>query len=116
MYDILYDNGLNVKASDQCRSSAVEARPSETTGGWAGAHSGPHTSERRRGCREIRRISARRQLAAIRVDAGVLDHFRKESRRRRAGYPTLINEVLARRHPVRSADINGGGLLASATV
>ena len=37
-----------------------------------------------------------RQLIAIRVDAGVLDRFRKEARRRRVGYQTLIHEVLAR--------------------
>jgi uncharacterized protein (DUF4415 family) len=37
-----------------------------------------------------------RQLIAIRVDAGVLDQFRKEARRRRVGYQTLINDVLAR--------------------
>ena len=36
-----------------------------------------------------------RQLIAIRVDPGVLDQFRKEARRRRVGYQTLINEVLA---------------------
>ena len=36
-----------------------------------------------------------RQLIAIRVDPGVLDQFRKEARRRRMGYQTLINEVLA---------------------
>lgn len=36
-----------------------------------------------------------RQLIAIRLDAGVLDQFRKEARRRRVGYQTLINEVLA---------------------
>ena len=36
-----------------------------------------------------------RQLIAIRVDAGVLEQFRKEARRRRVGYQTLINEVLA---------------------
>jgi uncharacterized protein (DUF4415 family) len=43
-----------------------------------------------------------RQLIAIRVDPGVLDQFRKEARRRRVGYQTLINEVLARhaRKPV----------------
>ena len=35
------------------------------------------------------------QLIAIRVDPGVLDEFRKEARRRRVGYQTLINEVLA---------------------
>jgi uncharacterized protein (DUF4415 family) len=37
-----------------------------------------------------------RRLIAIRVDAGVLDEFRKEARRRRVGYQTLINDVLAR--------------------
>jgi uncharacterized protein (DUF4415 family) len=37
-----------------------------------------------------------RQLIAIRVDPDVLDRFRKEARRRRIGYQTLINEVLAR--------------------
>src|SRR4051812_26864965 len=37
-----------------------------------------------------------RQLIAIRVDPNVLDGFRKEARRRRVGYQTLINEVLAR--------------------
>ncbi len=36
-----------------------------------------------------------RQLIAIRVDPGVLDRFRKEARRRRVGYQTLINDVLA---------------------
>jgi uncharacterized protein (DUF4415 family) len=36
-----------------------------------------------------------RQLIAIRVDPRVLDQFRKEARRRRVGYQTLINEVLA---------------------
>ena len=39
---------------------------------------------------------APRQLIAIRVDAGVLQQFRKEARRRRVGYQTLINEVLAK--------------------
>jgi uncharacterized protein (DUF4415 family) len=37
-----------------------------------------------------------RQLIAIRVDPDVLDQFRREARRRRVGYQTLINEVLAR--------------------
>jgi uncharacterized protein (DUF4415 family) len=36
-----------------------------------------------------------RQLIAIRVDPAVLDEFRKGARRRRVGYQTLINEVLA---------------------
>ena len=35
-------------------------------------------------------------VIAIRVDAGVLQQFRKEARRRRVGYQTLINEVLAK--------------------
>jgi uncharacterized protein (DUF4415 family) len=34
-------------------------------------------------------------LIAIRVDPSVLEAFRKEARRRRVGYQTLINEVLA---------------------
>ena len=36
-----------------------------------------------------------RQLIAIRVDPDVLDQFRKEARRRRVGYQTLMNEALA---------------------
>ena len=36
-----------------------------------------------------------RQLIAIRLDADVLAEFRGEARRRRVGYQTLINEVLA---------------------
>ena len=36
-----------------------------------------------------------RRLIAIRVDPRVLESFRKEARRRRIGYQTLINEVLA---------------------
>ncbi|GMV22201.1 MAG: hypothetical protein AMXMBFR57_21500 [Acidimicrobiia bacterium] len=36
-----------------------------------------------------------RQLIAIRVDADVLDTFRKEARKRKMGYQTLINEILA---------------------
>ena len=40
-----------------------------------------------------------RQLIAIRVDPAVLDQFRKEARRRRVGYQTLINEVLAQHVP-----------------
>lgn len=36
-----------------------------------------------------------RQLIAIRVDPDVLETFRKEARRRRVGYQTLINEALA---------------------
>jgi uncharacterized protein (DUF4415 family) len=37
-----------------------------------------------------------RQLVAIRLDAEVLERFRKEAKRRGVGYQTLINEVLAR--------------------
>lgn len=36
-----------------------------------------------------------RKLIAIRLDADVLDLFRKEARRQRVGYQTLINQVLA---------------------
>ncbi len=36
-----------------------------------------------------------RQLIAIRVDPDVLATFRKEARRRRVGYQTLMNEALA---------------------
>ena len=36
-----------------------------------------------------------RRLIAIRLDPRVLESFRKEARRRRVGYQTLINEVLA---------------------
>lgn len=39
---------------------------------------------------------APRQLIAIRIDAGVLDQFRKAARRKGVGYQTLINEVLAK--------------------
>ena len=37
-----------------------------------------------------------RQLIAIRLDTGVLDRFRKEAKRRRVGYQTLINAMLAK--------------------
>ena len=39
---------------------------------------------------------APRQLIAIRVDAGVLEQFRKAARRKCVGYQTLINGVLAK--------------------
>jgi uncharacterized protein (DUF4415 family) len=38
---------------------------------------------------------AARRLIAIRVDPVVLDRFRKEAKRRKVGYQTLINQVLA---------------------
>jgi uncharacterized protein (DUF4415 family) len=40
--------------------------------------------------------SSHAAIRSFRVDPGVLDQFRKEARRRRAGFQTLINEVLAR--------------------
>lgn len=36
-----------------------------------------------------------RRLIAIRVDPDVLNRFRTEARRRKVGYQTLINRVLA---------------------
>ena len=36
-----------------------------------------------------------RRLIAIRLDPDVLNRFRKEARRRKVGYQTLINQVLA---------------------
>jgi len=38
---------------------------------------------------------AARRMIAIRVDADVLDGFRKEAKRRNVGYQTLMNQVLA---------------------
>jgi uncharacterized protein (DUF4415 family) len=38
---------------------------------------------------------AARRLIAIRLDPDVLARFREEARRRKIGYQTLINEVLA---------------------
>jgi len=43
-----------------------------------------------------------RQLIAIRVDAAVLEQFRKEARRRGIGYQTLMHEVLAK-HAAKGA-------------
>jgi uncharacterized protein (DUF4415 family) len=37
-----------------------------------------------------------RRLIAIRVDARVLEAFRKEARHRQVGYQTLIHEVLVK--------------------
>lgn len=37
-----------------------------------------------------------RQLIAIRLDPQVLEELRSEAKRRRVGYQTLINDVLAR--------------------
>jgi uncharacterized protein (DUF4415 family) len=39
--------------------------------------------------------AAARRLIAIRLDPDVLNRFRKEARRRKVGYQTLINQVLA---------------------
>lgn len=38
---------------------------------------------------------AARRLIAIRVDPDVLNRVRKEAKRRKVGYQTLINKVLA---------------------
>jgi uncharacterized protein (DUF4415 family) len=40
--------------------------------------------------------AAPRHLIAIRIDPQVLDALRREARRRRLGYQSLINEMLAR--------------------
>jgi uncharacterized protein (DUF4415 family) len=56
------------------------------------------SDEQLRGMRRVGRPAlggAARQLIAIRVDPDVLERFRKEARRRKVGYQTLINEVLA---------------------
>lgn len=37
---------------------------------------------------------AARRLIAIRVDPDVLERFRKEAKRRKVGYQTLMNQVL----------------------
>ena len=39
---------------------------------------------------------AARRLIAIRVDPDVLERFRKEAKRRKVGYQSLINQVLAK--------------------
>jgi uncharacterized protein (DUF4415 family) len=47
----------------------------------------------------MRRLSRpagkRQQLVVVEIDAPVLEGLRREARRRRIGYQTLINEVLA---------------------
>jgi uncharacterized protein (DUF4415 family) len=55
--------------------------------------------EQRRAMRRVGRppLGARsRQLIAIRVDPDVLEEFRKEARRRRVGYQTLMHAALAK--------------------
>ena len=48
--------------------------------------------------------SERRRLIAIRIDPEVLDAVRREAKRRRLGYQSLINELLAKHvERVRSA-------------
>ncbi len=50
--------------------------------------------------RAVRRVGrpplgdAARKLIAIRVDPDVLERFRKEAKRRKVGYQTLMNQVL----------------------
>jgi uncharacterized protein (DUF4415 family) len=59
----------------------------------------PETSDEQ--LRAMRRVGrpplgeAARRLIAIRVDPDVLDRFRKEAKRRKVGYQTLINQALA---------------------
>src|SRR5512145_68013 len=56
------------------------------------------SDEQLRAMRRVGRPSlgeAARRLIAIRVDPDVLDRFRKEAKRRKVGYQTLINQVLA---------------------
>jgi len=56
------------------------------------------TPEQLKGMRRVGRPSIgdrTRQLIAIRVDADVLDAFRKEARKNNVGYQTLINDILA---------------------
>lgn len=50
-----------------------------------------------------------RQLIAIRVDPDVLDHFRKEARRRRVGVQALITQVLAQHFHTDVVDDAGDG-------
>ena len=63
-------------------------------------HVGPFVMQLRGWSTEVTlftdKLAGPRQLIAIRVDPAVLDGFRREARRRRVGYQTLINEVLAR--------------------
>ena len=57
------------------------------------------SSEQLRGMRRVGRPPlgrAARRLIAIRVDPEILERFQREAKRRKVGYQTLINEVLAR--------------------
>lgn len=56
------------------------------------------SGEQRRAMRRVGRPplgDAARRLIAIRLDPDILNRFRKEARRRKLGYQTLINQVLA---------------------
>lgn len=56
------------------------------------------SDEQLRGMRRVGRPplgDAARRLIAIRLDPDVLNRFRKEAKRRKVGYQTLINQVLA---------------------
>jgi uncharacterized protein (DUF4415 family) len=56
------------------------------------------SSEQLRGMHRVGRPplgDATRRLIAIRLDPEVLNRFRKEAKRRKVGYQTLINRVLA---------------------
>jgi uncharacterized protein (DUF4415 family) len=83
-------------------SSARAARPganARTTRGTEFSDIPEASEPELRGMRRVGRPplgDTARQLIAIRVDAGVLEQFRKEARGRRIGYQTLINEVVTR--------------------
>ena len=88
-------------------------RPASSARGKRAARKEPRTRANRRidfsdipeasdaQLRAMRRVGrpplgdAARRLIAIRVDPEVLDRFRKEARRKKVGYQTLINQVLA---------------------
>ena len=104
----LFGSGETTQAATSRRLRPVPPRLDPTFRSMAGERgplSGPHNSRGIRRSDTVLRDASRcalqtadepRQLIAIRVDPGVLDQFRKEARRRRVGYQTLINEVLAR--------------------
>ena len=89
------------------KRSASSARGAQAEG--RGARTGPSraidfseipeaSGEQLRAMRRVGRPpvgATARRLIAIRVDPDVLQRFRKEARRRKIGYQTLINEVLA---------------------
>ena len=72
------------------KGSASSAR------GGRAATKGPRTRPRRQiDFSDIPELSAEQLGAMRRVGPDVLDRFRKEAKRRKVGYQTLINQVLA---------------------